>query len=73
MRILPADDEPKVRSALRLLLEQQGWFRVIGEAGQAREVLVETEATLPDLILLDWDLPDMDGAELWMPVSPGQL
>ena len=52
MRILLADDEPKVRRALRLQLEREGWVRVMGEAGQAREMLAEEGATLPDLILL---------------------
>jgi DNA-binding NarL/FixJ family response regulator len=64
MRIMLADDETKVRRALCLLLEQQDWASVTGEAGQAREVLAQVEATSPDLLLLDWGLPDMDGSAL---------
>ena len=51
MRILLADDEPKVRQALRLLLEQQNGVTVIGEAGQAWEALAQLGAHAPDVLL----------------------
>jgi two-component system response regulator NreC len=57
MDILIADDQPQVRSALRLLLEQEPGLRVIGESADAQDLLAQTTATCPDLILLDWELP----------------
>jgi len=56
MRVLLADNQPKVRSALRLLLEQEPGLSVIGEAAEAEDLLAQVEATQPDLVLLDWEL-----------------
>lgn len=56
MRILLADDQPKVRLGLRLLLEQEEWASVVGEAAEAQSLLAQVEAAQPDLILLDWSL-----------------
>ncbi len=57
MHILLADDQPKVRSALRLLLEQQPWATAIFEADDAGALLARASAQLPGLVLLDWELP----------------
>ncbi len=59
MRVLMADDDPKVRSALRLLMEQQlgaSVFREVDNAGSLLQAVVEQP---PDLLLLDWDLPGL--------------
>jgi DNA-binding NarL/FixJ family response regulator len=56
MRILLADDQPKVRLGLRLLLEQEEWASVVGEAAETKSLLAQVEATQPDLVLLDWSL-----------------
>jgi DNA-binding NarL/FixJ family response regulator len=56
MRILLADDQPKVRLGLRLLLEQEEWGSVVGEAADAESLLAQVEAAQPDLVLLDWSL-----------------
>lgn len=63
MQILLADDQPKVRLALRVLLERQGGLRVVGEAVDAQDLLAQTEATCPDLVLLDWELPSLAGGD----------
>ncbi len=60
MRILLADDEVNVRSALRLLLEQQPNVSVLNEAADADGLLAalaDPAAEPPDLILFDWELP----------------
>jgi DNA-binding NarL/FixJ family response regulator len=57
MRILLADDQPEVRSAIRLLLEQQPESNEIEEVTNARELAHHIENCRPDLLLLDWDLP----------------
>jgi len=56
MRILLADYQARVRFALRALLDQQPGLTVVGEAGEAAEILSQVMAIQPDLILLDWDL-----------------
>ena len=56
IRVLIADAQAKVRSALRLVLEQQPDIQVLGEAVNGRGVIDWTRAVCPDLILLDWDL-----------------
>ena len=59
MRVLLADDQAKVRSALRLLLELQPGLSVVGEATSAEDLLIEAKATCPDVVLLDWELPNL--------------
>lgn len=57
MRILLADDQPKVRFALRTLLERQQGLEVVGEARSGPDLNGQIEPTRPDLVLLDWELP----------------
>lgn len=61
--ILLADDHVVLRSGLRLLLETQPDFRVVGEAGSGLETLDLAEKLQPDLILLDLSLPQLGGLE----------
>ena len=55
MRVLIADDEPRVRSALRLLLRQHPDITVAGEADNVELALELATKQRPDLVLLDWD------------------
>jgi len=64
MRILLADDEPRVRSALRLLVEQELGLCVVGETAQAAGLEKLVQSTHPDLLLLDWELPCVGAAML---------
>jgi len=59
MHMLIADDQPQVRSALRLLLEQHPDLNVIGEAVDAQGLLDWVRAVCPDIVLLDWELPEL--------------
>jgi DNA-binding NarL/FixJ family response regulator len=59
MRVLLADDQSKVRAALRLLLEEGPRLSVIGEAAEAEDLLGQVEATHLDLVLSDWELPGL--------------
>lgn len=56
MRILLADGQPKVRHALRVLLERQTDLEIIGEAGDAVALLQQLGRVSPDMILLDWEI-----------------
>jgi DNA-binding NarL/FixJ family response regulator len=64
LNILIGDAQPRVRFGLRLLLEQQSGWRVVGEAEDARTLLDHVQSGCPDLILLDWELPGMPAQEL---------
>jgi DNA-binding NarL/FixJ family response regulator len=64
MRILVADDQAKVRSAIRLLLEHDEDIKVLGEAVDATGLLDWLSVVCPDLVLLDWELPGRDMREL---------
>jgi DNA-binding NarL/FixJ family response regulator len=57
MRIVLADIQPKVRFALRVLLERQPELEVVGEATDTEELLTQIKSTGPDLVLFDWELP----------------
>ena len=56
MRILLADNQPKVRHALGVLLEHQPGLEVVGEAADAEELLAQIKAARPELVLLHWSL-----------------
>lgn len=64
MKILLADDHSDVRSALRLLLEQQPGLSVTGEAANMNDLLAQIFAAHPDLVLLDWELPDLPRSQV---------
>ncbi len=57
MRIVLADGQAKVRSALRLLLEQEPGLSIAGEASEAEGLLAAMQTNCPDLVLVDWNLP----------------
>jgi len=59
MRVLLADDQEKVCSALRLLLRQELELDVVGEVAEAQDLLAEIKEARPELLLLDWELPGL--------------
>jgi DNA-binding NarL/FixJ family response regulator len=61
MRVLIADDQPQVCSALRLLLMQEPDIAIVGEAEDMEQVLERIAGQRPDLVLLDWELPGQNG------------
>lgn len=63
VRVLIADDHALVREGLRLMLERQPDFRVVGEAATGREAVRLALRTRPDVVLLDITMPDLDGIE----------
>ena len=64
VRIILADDQERVRYSLRVLLRQQPGWKVIGEAENAKDLLALARVLDPDLVLLDWNLPDMESEVL---------
>jgi DNA-binding NarL/FixJ family response regulator len=64
VRILVADDNPAVRNYLRSLLEQQASWRVSDEARTGGEVIQRVKTNPPDMILLDFQMPDLNGLDV---------
>ena len=69
IRILLADDHNIMRRGLRLLLERQPGFEVVGEAADGRQAVERAEATKPDVVVLDIAMPNMSGIEAAQRIS----
>jgi two-component system, NarL family, response regulator NreC len=63
IRILLADDHNVMRRGLRLLLESQPDFCVVGEAADGRQAVAQAELTKPDVAVLDIAMPFLSGTE----------
>jgi DNA-binding NarL/FixJ family response regulator len=63
VRILVADDHPMLREGLVAVLSTQPDFEVVGEAADGAEVVRLAGALRPDVILLDLEMPGVDGVE----------
>jgi two-component system invasion response regulator UvrY len=64
VRILVVDDNPAVRSYLRSILEQQNAWQVCDEARTGAEALERVQNAPPDVILLDFQMPDQNGLDV---------
>ena len=69
VRILVADDNAAVRHYLRGLLELQDSWRVCGEVGTGGEALERVKENPPDMILLDFQIPDLNGIDVARQIS----
>src|ERR1051326_815793 len=63
VRILLADDHNLIRDGMRLLLERQPGFVVVGEAADGRETVEQVNAHTPDVVVMDIAMPNMNGIE----------
>lgn len=62
IRLLIVDDQALFREGLRTLLSVQPGLEVVGEAGNGEEALSRAAAVRPDVVLMDLQMPVMDGA-----------
>ena len=62
-KILIVDDHVLFREGLASLIDKQSDFKVVGEAGSVLEASQQARTLLPDLILMDFSLPDGTGAD----------
>jgi DNA-binding NarL/FixJ family response regulator len=63
MTVLIVDDHPSFRASARLMLESEG-YDVVGEAADGSAALLAAADLQPELVVLDVQLPDMDGFEV---------
>jgi DNA-binding NarL/FixJ family response regulator len=62
--ILVVDNSPDVRHVVRTFLERDTNFKVCGEAGDGPEAIKKAELLTPDLVLLDFLMPGMNGIDV---------
>jgi DNA-binding NarL/FixJ family response regulator len=72
IRIILADDHAVMRRGLRLVLEAQKDFEVVGEASDGREAVALVETLKPDVAVLDITMPNMNGIEAARQISAKQ-
>lgn len=63
LRILIADDHPVFRHGIRTLLEMMPDMEVVGEATTGAEAVSQVDTLLPDVVLMDLNMPDLSGIE----------
>ena len=64
VRVLIVDDQAPFLSAMRAVVDETAGFEVAGESSSGEEALVAADALLPDLVLVDVNLPGIDGLEV---------
>lgn len=68
-RVLTADDHDVVRRGVRALLETRSNLHIVAEATKGREALEEARSTRPDIVILDYSLPEMNGLDLTLSIK----
>ena len=61
IRILIVDDQRIVREGIKILLEKKTDIQIVGDASEAKEALTKVESLQPDVVLLDINMPVIDG------------
>jgi len=61
VRILIVDDSPLFRDLIRRFVEESGHGRIVGEVARADDATSAVAEHRPDVVVMDWSLPDHDG------------
>lgn len=72
IRILIVDDHKLFREGLAALLNDAPQTAVVGEAGNGQEAIARAEAASPDVVLMDIQMPDINGIEATRQILSGQ-
>src|SRR5690242_11872794 len=70
---LIVDDEPLARDGLRMLLAEDSEISAIHEAKDGRQAIEAIQGIRPDLVLLDIQMPEMDGFSVLREVGPEHM
>jgi DNA-binding NarL/FixJ family response regulator len=70
-RVLIVDDSPQVRQELRTLLPLAGDIEIVGEAADGQEAIRRAQALQPDVVLMDLEMPVLDGYEATRQIKAG--
>ncbi len=62
-RVLVVDDYPLTRQGIRAVLERDRDIEVVGEASDGAQAVEQALLLLPDVVLMDWQMPNVDGLE----------
>jgi DNA-binding NarL/FixJ family response regulator len=63
IKVFIVDDHPVVRLGLRTMLDSEDNISVIGMSGSAREAIIDVQRLLPDVVLMDLRMPEMEGTD----------
>jgi two-component system, LytTR family, response regulator len=70
IRVLLADDQALIRNGIRMLLESEDGVEVTGEAADGRQAVALAREHRPDIVLLDIQMPRLDGFEVLELIDP---
>jgi two-component system, LytTR family, response regulator len=73
LRVIIADDERLARTKLHILLESEPEVQLVAECEDGRQTISAIHTHLPDLLLLDIQMPDLDGFQVLNEVPPGEM
>jgi two-component system LytT family response regulator len=73
IRTLIVDDEPAARAAMRQLLADDPDVTIVGECADGKSAVAALAAAAPDLLLLDVQMPEMDGFQVLRQLPPDEL
>ena len=72
IRVLLADDQPLVRTGLRMILSAEPDLEIVGEASDGAEAVALCARAQPDVVLMDVRMPGVDGIEATRTITTGQ-
>src|SRR5688500_19878929 len=73
VKTLIVDDEPLARAHLRSLLRERSDVDVVGESGDGRSAIEQIRRLTPELVLLDIQMPELDGLEVIREVGAAKM
>src|SRR3981081_1843825 len=73
LRTVIADDESLARKKLRLLLDSEAEVNIVAECSDGRQTISAVKTCRPDLLLLNIQMPDLDGFQVLSEISPAEM